>query len=201
LYNGGMKQLPTLPTWAPRIKPYLIRQLYENDAQGLVDIELLDKVGWILYFRCQSFVAADEAMKGRARCPLCETIVTHGLRSQEVLRCSACGWECAWGIYAATIQNQQLNGGPEVIALFQDYLVRFPQVKEPAQKMLLIDGLIHGFHHYLRSGRTRRPVGVNLIDGDLGFVTEFLDRLSYSSKSTSGLLQNKEQWCKNIHRT
>ncbi len=47
--------------------------------------------------------------------------------------------------------------------------------------------LIHGFHHYLRSGRTRRPVAVNLIDGDLTFVADFLNRLTCGPASTPGL--------------
>jgi hypothetical protein len=196
-----VKARPLLPAWARRVKPHLIRRLYENDAHGLRDPELVDEAGWALLTRCQSFLQADEAMRGRARCPACGETVQHTHRSTEVLRCAACGWECAWKQYAATIQNQQLNGGPEVIALFQSFVERFPQAQGYTAKMLLIDGLIHGFHHYLRSGRTRRPVGVNLIDGDLGFVIEFLDRLAYSPGSTPGTLEMKEHWRRCIRRT
>jgi hypothetical protein len=49
------------------VKPYLIRRLYENDASGMLDAELLDKVGWALYSRCDSFIAAEAARKGQAR--------------------------------------------------------------------------------------------------------------------------------------
>ena len=66
-----MKKEYILPTWAPRLKPYLIRRVYEGDAQGLLDSELLDKVGWALYARCESFLLAHEARNGRARCPVC----------------------------------------------------------------------------------------------------------------------------------
>jgi hypothetical protein len=34
-----------LPTWALRVKPYLIRRLYESDAQGMLDSDLLEEVG------------------------------------------------------------------------------------------------------------------------------------------------------------
>ena len=76
----------------------------------------------------------------------------------------------------------------------------FPNVKEPAQKMLVIDGLIHGFHHFLGSGRTRRPVGIKLIDGHLEFVVDFLDKLSYGSGSTPGTQQTLQMWREKIHR-
>ena len=194
-----MKPPVVIPTSAPRVKPHLIRHLYESDAQGIEDEELLDDVGWRLFSRCQSFLQADQACKGRAPCPACGELVLHGLRKNDLLHCAACGWECPWGDYLKTIRNQQLNGGPEVVALFQDFVDTFPQARKPAEKMLQIDLLIHGFHHYLRSGRTRRPVGVNLIDGDLQFVIEFLDQLTYGPGSTPGVQQNRDEWRENIH--
>jgi len=45
-----------LPTWAPWVKPYLIRQFYESDAAGCLDDALFDKVSWSLYVRCDSFI-------------------------------------------------------------------------------------------------------------------------------------------------
>jgi hypothetical protein len=191
-----MKETFLLPTWAPRLKAYRIRRLYESDAQGRLDLTLLDEVGWALYSRCDSFLQADEAKKGRVRCPVCSSTVTHGSQSKERMHCPSCGWECTFQAYLGSIRNQQLDGGPEVIALFQEYNDAFPKAKEPAEKMLLIDGLIHGFHHFLRSGRTRRPVGINLIDGHLEFVLDFLDHLSYGPDSTPGLQQNFETWRK-----
>jgi len=180
------KTAAILPTWAPRVKPNLIRRLYESDALGIYDEELLNEVGWRLYSRCLSFIQAMQATQGRVVCPVCEGTVLHGLRAKDIPHCTACGWECTWKDYSKTIQKQQLNGGPEVVALFQDFTDRFPGAQKPPDKMLLIDQLIHGFHHFLRSGRTRRPVGVNLIDGNLQSVIECLDQLTYGSGSTSG---------------
>jgi hypothetical protein len=51
----------------------------------------------------------------------------------------------------------------------------------------------------MRSGRTRRPVGINLIDGHFEFVVDFLDRLSYGSGSTLGTQQTHETWREKIH--
>ncbi len=187
-----------LPTWAPRVKPQLIRRLYENDAQGFCDEQLLDEVGWALYSRCKSFVTAMESSQGRTRCPQCNEVVFHTLRANEILQCRVCGWECPYKEVRKTIQNQQLNGGPEVVALFQEYMDRFPKAQESTQKMMIIDMLIHGFHHFIRSGRTRRPVGVNLIDVHLEFVIHFLDELTYGPQSTPGLQQNQAVWRKNM---
>jgi hypothetical protein len=194
-----MKNTFALPVWVPRVKPYLIRNLYEGDAQGCLDPDLLDEVGWALYSRCDSFLLSDEAKKGRARCPACGGLVLHTSQRKELLRCS-CGWECPWQVYRETIKNQQLDGGPEVIALFREYIDAFPTANKPAEKMLLIDTLIHGFHHFLRSGRARRPVGINLIDGHLEFILDFLDRLSYGFSSTSGLPETHKEWREKAYR-
>jgi hypothetical protein len=199
LYNKPMSNSVILPKWAPRLKPYLIRLLYESDAAGYLHDELLDKVGWVLYMRCDSFIKACEARQGQAPCPVCGEFVFHGLKPKEILHCPTCGWECTWRAYYDTIKNQQLDGGPEVVALFQYYIDAFPKAVEAVQKMLLIDGLIHGFHHFLTSGRTRRPVGINLISGYLNFVVDFLDHLSYDPSSTPGTRQNLELWREKIN--
>ncbi len=194
-----MKKTIPLPVWAPRVKPYLIRRLYEIDAQGRLDEELVDEVGWALYSRCDSFLRAREAVQGRVICPVCGSPILHSRQANEVMRCPACGWECPIRVYLETIKNQQLNGGPEVADLFQEYIDRLPQAKEPAEKMLCIDRLIHGFHHFLTSGRTRRPVGVNLIDGHLGFVVDFLDHLTYGPGSTPGTQETHAAWREKIY--
>ncbi len=193
------KKDAVLPTWAPRVKPYLIRRLYESDAQGRLDDELLETVGWGLYSRCDSFLLARQARDGRLACPACGTVILLGSYPKGIIHCPACGWECSARAYLDTMENQQLVGGPEVVALFQYYVDEFPKAQEPTQKMLLIDGLIHGFHHFLTSGRTRRPVGINLIDGHLEFVIDFLDHLSYGPGSTPGVQDTFQAWREKIH--
>jgi hypothetical protein len=195
-----MKKTVILPEWAPRIKPFLIRRLYESDAQGRLDEGLLDEVGWALYSRCDSFLMADEARKGLVHCPVCRSEVHHTRRTKELMHCSTCGWECTVGDYLDTARNQQLDGGPEVIALFQEYTRAFPHAVEPSRKMLLVDGLIHGFHHFLRSGRTRRPVGINLIVGHIEFVVDFLDNLSAGPGSTPGVQETIAGGEEKIHQ-
>ncbi|MGC9523034.1 MAG: hypothetical protein ACP5HG_14265 [Anaerolineae bacterium] len=75
--------LHILPTWAPRVKPERIRQLYALDAQGIYDDELIADVGYGLLARCQSFIEANEAVDGRARCPSYGEWSTPGARANK----------------------------------------------------------------------------------------------------------------------
>ena len=62
-----MNDNKTIPVWAERVAQRKIRRLYENDAKGIYDEALIDDVGYALFARCQSFITANEATKGRAR--------------------------------------------------------------------------------------------------------------------------------------
>lgn len=190
-----------LPQWAPRVKQRLIRRLYENDAQGILDEALLDEVGWRLYERCQSFIQANAAVSGRAPCPVCGETIAHQAQPDEILHCATCGWEMPWKRYFQTIQHRQLSGAAEVIALFQDYVDRFPAARAPGQKMLLIDILIHGFHWSMLEQAHTRAAGINLIEGKYHQVIEFLDQLSYGPGSTPGAAQRWEEWRRKVHQT
>jgi hypothetical protein len=44
------------PRWSARVRKEKIRQLYQKDASGIVDEELLDDVGTTLYCRCVSII-------------------------------------------------------------------------------------------------------------------------------------------------
>jgi hypothetical protein len=80
-----------------------------------------------------------------------------------------------------------------------EFVTCFPSAATPAEKMLAIDTLIHGFHWYQKFGPTR-PVavnphlGVNLIEGCLGEIIDFLDRLSLGPESTPGIQEKRVEW-------
>jgi hypothetical protein len=189
-----------MPTWAPRLKQHQIRRLYESDARGMLDEALLDEVGWGLRARCQSFLQAVEAVHGRVHCPACDAVILRSKDPDEALLCPGCGWECPWKTYHKTFQHKQLNGAEPVLSLFRDYLERFPLAREPQAKMLLIDRIITGFHHYLRFGDTR-ATAVNLIEGSYHDVVDFLDSLSAGPGSTPGIQENHAEWREKINRT
>jgi hypothetical protein len=182
-----------LPEWAPRVPQAKIRQLYQNDAAGIYDDELINEVGYGLLARCKSFIEANEAFHGRVRCPRCSAIVNHSRAKDELLRC-ACGWELTWGEYFATIQHRQLSGAEPVLNLFSAYVTQFPQARSAQEKVLQIDRLIHGFHWFLRMEYPTRPVAVNLIEGRLVEVIEFLDGLAVGTGSTPGVSERKAEW-------
>lgn len=187
-----------LPTWSPRVPQHRIRALYENDAQGIYDHDLIDDVGYALYARCRSFLDANEAVAGSAPCPRCNSRIAHDGRKQTLLVCGKCGWSLTWGEYFATIQHRQLSGAEPVQRLFRTYVERFPAARSPQRKVLLIDRLIHGFHWYAKLDRPTRPVAVNLIEGRLRDVIALLDDLSYSECSTPGMQDERTQWSHNV---
>ncbi|MCL5275042.1 MAG: hypothetical protein M1434_09925 [Chloroflexi bacterium] len=188
-----------LPEWSPRVRRDLIRRLYECDARGICDEELIDEVGFALYARCQSFIMAMEAVNGRVACPSCESTVRHDGKPDTVLHCDACGWELRWRDYFATLQHRQLSGDFRVVAMFADFVARYPAARAPREKMLLIDQLIHSFHEDLRG--PRRTTGVNLIAGNYHQVVHFLDELSYGSDSTPGIADVRDEWRRKIEHT
>jgi hypothetical protein len=193
-------QPESIPVWAPRVKQCLIMRLYESDAQGLYDEDLLDEVGWGLYSRCKSFIDANAAVNGRAGCPGCGTIIFHHARPDETLRCPNCGWSAAWKAYFQTIQHQQLSGAAPVIAIFQSFVDGFPKAVRAQEKMLLIDALIHAWHWNARYGNTR-AAAVNLIEGNYHQVIDFLDELSYGPGSAPDARQRWERWREEVNRT
>jgi hypothetical protein len=182
-----------LPTWAPRVPKRLIRRLYETDAQGIYDLDLIHEVGYALLARCESFIAANRARDGELPCPECGQTV----QRDDVLHC-LCGWTLPWNDYFKTIQHKQLSGAEPVLDQFSDFVRAFPAARTPQEKMQRIDRLIHGFHLYLKTDRPTRPVAVNLIEGRLNDVVAFLDRLSRGDKSTPGTRETYAAWDKNI---
>jgi hypothetical protein len=182
-----------LPTWAPRVSKKEIHQLYETDAQGIYDLDLINEVGYGLLARCESFITVNRAREGEFPCPECGQTV----RREETLRCP-CGWTLPWANYFKTIQHKQLSGAEPVLEQFQDFVDAFPSARTPQEKMLLIDRLIHGFHYYFKTGGPTRPVAVNLIEGRLSDVVAFLDRLTYGDQSTPGMRETYAEWDRNI---
>ena len=180
------------PQWAPRLPRNKIARLYVTDARGIVDEELIDEVGYGLLLRCESILTATEASRGTAPCPKCGHIIHHQKGGTGILRCGSCPWEIPWKVYRNSYQGKQLiAGGME--PFFKDYVEAFPKARTPQEKMLLIDLLIHRFHHEMK-GTPKRIGAVNLIQGKMRDVIAFLDGLTYSEHSTPGVRANLLSW-------
>ena len=184
------------PRWAGRLSQQKIRQLYETDARGIYDEELIDDVGWALYARCQSLLEAEAARGGKAKCHQCGGVISHTGQSEEVLCCPECGWTITWDAYFRSIQHKQLSG-PDLVGLFTQYVSTFPAAAGARQKMLHIDRLLHGFHWSVATG-PRRPAAINLVEGRLSEVIQFLDTLTYGRGSTPGARKRHAAWRKSM---
>jgi hypothetical protein len=178
--------------WAPRVPRHKIRRLYAADARGIVDEQLIDEVAFAFLARCESILEATGAHRGRVRCQGCGEIVKRtDWGKEQVIRCPACGWEVTWGDYFRTIQHKQLHAGGAA-AVFEEYARRLPAARDPREKMVLIDWLVHQCHRG-EEGPTR-PVAQNLIAGRRNELVEFLDELAYGPRGTPGTRRVREAW-------
>lgn len=173
--------------WAGRVPRYKIQRLYELDAQGIVDEELIDDVAYGCYARCLSILQATRAYAGVIVCPACGNEIQHQWQRQEPLVCLRCGWRTLLAAYARTFLGNHLHGGT-AMEVWTYYVDQFPAAQSPRDKVLLIDWLIHQLH------RSTRSVAVQLIGGSPREVLALLDQLAYGDSSTSGLAINQGTW-------
>ena len=57
------------------VLPAKIRRLYESDAQGMLDQDLLDDVGYSIHVRCRDILEVSEARRGHVKCRSCENVI------------------------------------------------------------------------------------------------------------------------------
>jgi hypothetical protein len=177
--------------WAPKVRQEKLWKLYQSDAQGILDEDLLNQVGFALLARCGSIFMITE---GKVTCPRCGTIflvrppLTRG--SPEPILCPSegCGWLVTGEEYDLSIRHRELHIG-KAGAAFAAYLDAYPRAKTPQERMLAIDQLIHAFHWDTKAKLPNRPAGNNLIEGSLPQVIDLLDRLSFGNDP-----QAQEKW-------
>ncbi len=179
--------------WARRVEQEKIRRLYETDARGIVDEELIDDVGYAMLARCESILIATEAHLGRAACMGCRRIIEHNGKPDAELACAACGWQTTWRAYHQSYRRKQLVGGLALPA-FVAFAERWPTLLTPRDKLLAIDAVVHACHMSVEREIASRPAAVNLIQGATRDLLRFLNELAYSDLSTPGLDVSREQW-------
>lgn len=166
--------------WAPRLRPQLLKQLYESDAKGIQDLELCDEVGMILYMRCRTYLLVQ---RHEVECPLCHTVFQvagqgDGYGPSET-HCpnEDCTWSTTRATYSQSIRNHYALPGRAMDA-FQTFYERFPLARTYRAKMLLIDQLIHQFHIDEKTGGAVKSIASRLFEGNKKDVVRFLDELS-----------------------
>jgi hypothetical protein len=191
--------------WSPRLPKQKLRRLYELDALGIADEELLHEVGWCLYARCRDILTIRRATEQReVRCPRCDaagstTYIPRADALDEPLHCPRCGWGLTWREYRLSTKHRQLNPGGAVPA-FERFVAEWERARSPSAKMLAIDRVVHAFHYSLRRepDRPTRAAAVNLISGRLTDVVQFLDTLSYGAGSNPELRRVYARWRQNL---
>lgn len=182
--------------WAERVSRRDIQRLYESDAKGMLDEDLLERVHYAIYARvCDMFEVREAQTFGRVKCRQCGEPVPqlYGMGSRnknKLLKCEKCGWQVTCGEFYDSYTGKSLLPG-SVTNLFESYLERFPKAHTPAEKMLLIDWLIHQFH--VMQGIARMTVAKNVIQGTDEQVRELIETLACGAGSTQGL-SSLEEW-------
>jgi hypothetical protein len=180
--------------WAPRVAQDKIRRLYETDARGTVDDELIDDVGYAMLARCESILIATRAHAGDVMCRQCRASIKRDIYERDgPLACEACGWISTWREYHKSYRRKQLHGGGATPA-FETFVARWPLARTPRDKLLAIDALVHACHVSLQHGVASRPAAVNVIDGTMRELLRFLNDLAYTDRSTPGLEASRQQW-------
>jgi hypothetical protein len=173
--------------WSPRIRPELIKRLYESDAQGLQDDDLCNEVGFRLFLRCQTIVMVS---RDEVACPRCGTVfVIQSASKEDISVCPAenCSWQTTMLDYRQSWSKKRIWGA-NALPAFEEFYDRFSPAQAYKTKMLLIDKLIHSFHWSLKESLPARSAANNLIEGEHDQVIEFLDQLSGVD------LDRKDRW-------
>ena len=189
--------------WSRRVSRDKIRRLYQSDAQGMLDQELLHDVGYGIYVRCQDLLEVSEARRGKVQCRSCGHVIMRqgiavglGEDKKEVLRCERCAWQTTWGAYHHSLLGSGLLADG-VDRLFAGFVEQWLAAHSPGVKLLLIDNLIHEFH-VIQFG-FGRPVGVNVIQGSENQVAALIDALAYGPRSTPGLKETRQRWSSRLN--
>ena len=164
-------------TWSPRLRPALLKRLYDADALGLRDDELCNDVGYRLYLRCQTVLMVS---RNEVTCPRCDTVFKidiSGKESVTVCPTPGCGWQVTRSEYHQSWSKKRIWGA-NALPAFEEFYDRFSTKMTYKEKMVLIDGLIHSFHWSLHEQLPARSASNNLIEGEHDQVIEFLDKLT-----------------------
>ncbi|MCL2773841.1 MAG: hypothetical protein FWD71_10875 [Oscillospiraceae bacterium] len=186
------------PTWAKKVPPEKIRRLYEQDAKGIYDEELADDVGISLYARVDSMIMVTSSNLGHPLCIECRTEIPNSWQKGFISVCPNCGWTTDIFEYRATYKGQTLNGVGALPDL-KEFAAKYPTAKTYAEKMRMIDFLIHSFHGSL-SEMPSRPTATNVIEGSAGDVAKFIFDLAYGEGSTVAS-EELDKWLEKFNRS
>jgi ribosomal protein L37AE/L43A len=155
-------------------------QLYEANAAGLLDDELLDDVGWRLWERLGDVV---RVTNGRVRCPSCGTefqVRSADRSSDDVVPCPGCDWAVTPRAWHKSWEHRDLNGS---CPAFQPYVDKWPAARSVRDRMLLIDEVVHALHVASRDDAPGNFAARNFLEGSRPKIVALLEELAYGPGS------------------
>lgn len=177
--------------WSPKLSRQTLKRLYASDSAGLKDEELIDDVGYTLYARCLQ--GRDERRlieSGKLKCHHCAEILK--VKGMGTLIECPCGHQYLFRDYMRSFRTDNMPSGAAT-AIFNAFVEDWPRAKGYAEKMRLVDGLIHEFHINLHSGVKGRFLGVNLIEGSKKQIEDLIIGLAYGNGGST------EKFISNLH--
>ena len=132
--------------------------------------------------------------KGEVECPLCREVFSVSLEGQSRCPGRDCGWSTANDLYRQSIRNHYAHTG-RAIGAFSAFYGRFGGAKSYAEKILLIDQLIHSFHLEESTHAPVKSVASKLLEGSKTDVIRFLDNLSAVDPA------EKDRWRNRLSQT
>ncbi len=185
--------------WAASVPRELVRRLYESEASGMLDNELLEDVLFRTSERVRDVLLVTEAMAGRATCPRCDAVIEHDGRDRTMLRCT-CGFTTRWRDYRKSFYNRALHG-PRDPKFFETFNRELPRARTHREKFLAFDRFIHEHHDFLRAKiPTHFPAAANVIEGPAVEVLKLLDSLAYGDRADPRLLDSRDVWRERVPR-
>ena len=161
--------------WAPMLPAGKLIRLYEANASGLLDDEIVDDVGWRLWDRLSDVVRVTE---GRVRCPACGTEVqvrAAGRAADDAVPCPGCDWSVTPAAWHESWEHRDLNGNcPE----FRRFVDAWPSARPLHDRMLLIDAVVHALHVASRSDMPGNFAARNFLEGSRPKIVALLEELA-----------------------
>jgi hypothetical protein len=174
-----------------RLRPQLLKRLYDTDASGIQDLELCNEVGSYLYSRCRTFALV---LERQVDCPQCRTVFPIATQGPSHCPGHGCDWYTTSSAYNESVKNHSAYPGRAVDA-FKSFYRRYPNARTYREKMLLIDRLSHSFHVNEKTGELTKSVASKLLEGSKKAVVRFLDELSALEPD------EKEKWRRTVSAT
>jgi hypothetical protein len=100
--------------WSKKVSRRDIQMLYESDAKGLLDEDLLDDVMYTIHSRvCDMFEVREAQQTGRVKCRNCGSLIPQpywmgGRNKANLLQCDQCRWETTCGEYFKSYSGKDL---------------------------------------------------------------------------------------------